>query len=81
LWKVAASNCRKQWEVTYNQGRKTGMETFWDEDCRKRRERRYASGGQWTWTMFDAAARITAESRWKGNGLIEANPEGPLARV
>jgi formylglycine-generating enzyme required for sulfatase activity len=73
-------NHRKQWEVNYNQGRKTGVETYWDEDGRKRWERRYSSDGQWTWSIFDAAGKITAESRWKGKELIEANPEGPLAR-
>ena len=33
-----------------------------------------------TWTIKDASGRVTAESRWKGKTLLEANTEGPLAK-
>ncbi|MGO9259165.1 MAG: SUMF1/EgtB/PvdO family nonheme iron enzyme [Bryobacteraceae bacterium] len=71
---------RKQWEVTYEHGRKTGVETFWDADGRKQWERSYQRDGAWTWKIFDRAGRVIAESLWKGKDLVDANPEGALAR-
>ena len=73
-------NHRKLWEVAYERGRKTGTETLWNPDGSKRWERRYAAGGEWTWTIFDASGNVTAESRWKGKDLLDANTEGPLTR-
>lgn len=63
-------NGRKQWEVTYDHGRKTGVETWWAQDGRKDWERNYAADGTWTWKLFDAAGKVTAESRWKGKDLL-----------
>ena len=71
---------RKQWEVSYRQGRKTGVETYWGADGRKEWERSYAADGGWTWKIFDRGGRVTAESRWKGKELLEANTEGALGR-
>lgn len=71
---------QKQWEVTYRHGRKTGTETYWDAAGRKQWERDYQPDGVWTWKIFDRAGRLTAESRWKGKDLLEANPEGALGR-
>jgi formylglycine-generating enzyme required for sulfatase activity len=70
---------RKQWETTFLHGRKTGLETWWSADGRKQWERNY-TGTTWTWRIFDAAGRVTAESRWQGKQLQDANTEGPLAR-
>jgi formylglycine-generating enzyme required for sulfatase activity len=61
---------RKQWEVTYEHGRKVGVETFWAEDGHKQWERNYGADGAWTWTLFDAAGKVTTESHWKGKDLL-----------
>ena len=76
----AYENRQKLWDVTYERGRKTGVETFWSDDGRKRWERAYSAGGEWTWKLFDAAGKVTAESRWKGKNLIDANTEGALSK-
>ena len=74
------SNGQKQWDVTYNAGRKTGVETWWNDSGRKQWERTYADDGTWTWRLYDAAGRVTAESRWKGKDLLDANVSGRLPR-
>jgi formylglycine-generating enzyme required for sulfatase activity len=73
-------NGHKLWEVSYRHGRKTGVETQWNEDGSKRWERRYSPAGVWTWTIFAASGRVTAESRWNGKDLLDANTEGPLLK-
>jgi formylglycine-generating enzyme required for sulfatase activity len=73
-------NHRKLWDVTYDHGRKIGVETLWSEDGTKRWERHYSADGEWTWTIFGASGKVTAESRWKGKTLLDANTEGPLSR-
>ena len=73
-------NGQKQWDVTYNAGRKTGVETWWSDRGRKQWERAWADDGTWTWRLFDAAGRVTAESRWKGKDLLDANVSGSLPR-
>jgi len=73
-------NHRKLWEVSYDHGRKTGVEMLWNEDGSKRWERHYLADGEWTWTIFDSSGRVSAESRWKGKELLDANTEGPLAK-
>jgi formylglycine-generating enzyme required for sulfatase activity len=66
-------------ESTSPAGRRTGLETGRSADGRKQWERNY-TGDTWTWKLFDAAGRVTAESRWRGKQLLEANTEGPLSR-
>jgi antitoxin component YwqK of YwqJK toxin-antitoxin module len=73
-------NRRKLWEVSYAQGRKTGVETLWNEDGSKRWERRYGPEGEWTWTIFGDSGKVSAESRWQGKELRDANTEGALAK-
>lgn len=73
-------NGQKQWEVTYRAGRKTGVETWWSDSGRKQWERTWADDGTWTWRLLDAAGRVTAESRWKGKNLLDANVGGSLPR-
>jgi hypothetical protein len=70
---------RKQWEATFEAGRKVGTETWWNESGRKQSERTYAPDGAWDWKLFDAAGRIAADSRWHGKTLVDANPAGALA--
>jgi hypothetical protein len=65
-------NGQKQWEATFQAGRKTGVETWWSEAGRKLWERSYGTGGEWTWRLFDAAGHLTSESRWKGKVLLDA---------
>ena len=72
-------NGRKQWQATYDHGRKTGVETYWSSDGRKQWERHYQAGGAWTWTIFDPAGHVAAESRWKGKDLLDASTSGALA--
>ena len=71
---------QKQWEATYRNGRKTGVETWWSASGRKAWERSYADDGTWTWRIFDASGKVTAESRWRGKNLLDANVNGSLAR-
>jgi len=73
-------NHQKLWEVSYAHGRKIGVETLWNEDGSKRWERRYAPAGEWIWTMFGDSGKVTAESRWKGKDLLDANTEGAIAQ-
>ncbi len=70
---------RKEWEATFDGGRKTGLEIWWSPEGRKQWEKRY-TGDTWTWAIFDAAGRAMAESRWRGKQLVDANTEGLLAQ-
>ena len=36
-------------------------------------QKTYAADGQWTWQLFDAAGKQTAESHWRGKTLIDYN--------
>jgi formylglycine-generating enzyme required for sulfatase activity len=69
---------RKQWEASFENGRRTGTETWWNANGSKQWEKRYSPDGAWTWTIFDPAGRVTAESRWRGKNLLDANTEGKL---
>jgi hypothetical protein len=71
---------RKQWEASFQYGRKTGIETWWSEDGHKLWEKTYAAYDIWTWRLFDTAGHVTAESQWKGKILIAANVAGTLSR-
>jgi formylglycine-generating enzyme required for sulfatase activity len=71
-------NGRKQWEATFRAGRKVGAESYWNDKGVKQWERVCGAGGAWTWRLFDATGRTTAESRWKGKDLIDATIEGKL---
>jgi formylglycine-generating enzyme required for sulfatase activity len=63
-------NGQKQWQATFVAGRRTGVETFWNEAGQKIWEKTYADNGEWTWKLFDAAGRVAAESQWKGKDLV-----------
>jgi formylglycine-generating enzyme required for sulfatase activity len=54
-------------------------QTMYYPNGRKQWERHY-TGDTWTWTLFDAVGRVTAESRWRGKQLLDANTEGPLSK-
>jgi hypothetical protein len=63
---------RKQWEATFQAGRRVGTETLWAPDGKKRWEKSYSADGEWTWRIFDREGRQTAESNWKGKVLLDA---------
>lgn len=65
-------NGRKQWEVTFKEGRRTGTEALWTPDGKRCWEKTYRGGGEWTWRVFDKSGRQTAESTWKGKNLLDA---------
>ncbi len=63
-------NGKKQWEATFVAGRRTGVETWWNEAGQKLSERTFASDGAWNWRLFDGNGKVTAESKWKGKNLV-----------
>jgi formylglycine-generating enzyme required for sulfatase activity len=73
-------NGQKQWEATFQSGRKTGVETWWNRTGAKEWERTHGADGTWTWRIYDAAGKVSAESRWQGKKLLDANAEGSLSR-
>ncbi len=68
-------NGQRQWEVSFESGHKSGVETFWSADGKKQWERDHASDGTWTWRVFyDSGAhsgQLAAESRWRGKDLVD----------
>jgi hypothetical protein len=50
---------------------KAGTEAYRRPDGSKQWERTYAEDGTWTWRIYDAAGKVTAESRWRGKTLLE----------
>jgi formylglycine-generating enzyme required for sulfatase activity len=62
----------RQWTADFHLGRKTGDEVFYRADGSKEWEKIYAADDQWTWQLFDAAGKQTAESHWHGKTLIDA---------
>jgi len=73
-------NGQKQWEAEIQSGRRSGVETWWNSAGAKQWERTYGAGGTWTWRIYDASSKVSAESRWQGKKLLEANPTGSLSR-
>jgi hypothetical protein len=62
---------RKQWEATFRAGRKVGTETLWKPDGVKQWERIYEPGNRWTWSVYDGAGHLQAQSRWQGKDLTD----------
>jgi hypothetical protein len=69
---------QRQWEALFVAGHRTGIETYWSAAGAKQWERSFGSGDVWTWTLYDTGGHITAQSRWHGKQLVDANPEGAL---
>jgi len=42
-------------------------------DGSKEWQKTYGVDGQWTWQLFDAAGKQTAESHWGGKTLVDYN--------
>jgi len=72
---------KPQWIAHFHLGRKTGDEVFYRADGSKQWEKFHADDGTWTWRQFDAAGRLTAESRWHDKTLLSFSlgPENPEA--
>jgi hypothetical protein len=70
-------NGAKQWESTYAAGRKTGTETLWTSNAKKKWERIFGPDGASTWIVYDEAGNALATSKWKGKTLIDPPPPPP----
>jgi hypothetical protein len=65
-------NGTRQWIAEFHLGRKIGDEVFYRVDGSKAWQKTYGADGHWTWRLFDAAGKQTAESHWRGKTLIDA---------
>jgi formylglycine-generating enzyme required for sulfatase activity len=63
----------RQWTAEFHLGRKIGDEVFYRADGSKEWQKIYGADGQWTWQLFDAAGKQTAESHWRGKTLVDYN--------
>jgi hypothetical protein len=66
---------KKKWEVTYNAGRKTDQETFWDPHGLKVWEKFHKVNGTSVWTQYWPNGKKKAQSTWRGY-----KAEGPAMR-
>ena len=62
-----------QWTADFHLGRKVGDEVFYRTDGSKQWQKTYGSDDEWTWLLFDAAGKQTAESHWRGKTLVDAS--------
>jgi hypothetical protein len=59
-----------KWQTTYEAGRKTGTETYWFPDGRKKWERRYSADGTWHWLRWNESGSLISSSTWRAKTLI-----------
>jgi hypothetical protein len=62
----------RQWTAEFHLGRKIGNEVFYRADSSKEWQKTHGADGQWTWQLFDATGKQTAESHWRGKTLLNA---------
>jgi hypothetical protein len=62
----------RQWTAEFHLGRKVGNEVFYRADGSKEWQKTYGADDAWTWQLFDAAGRPTAESHWRSKTLVDA---------
>ena len=72
----------KQYEVTWVDGRKTGSETYWNDDGKKLWEWDHQANGVGTWTQWWPTGALKHVSHWV-NGVCQGeasaySPEGKL---
>jgi hypothetical protein len=75
-------NGQKQWEVTYTNGLKTGMETYWNPAGKVLWSWNHEGDGKETWTQYWPNGKKKSESEWRGfmaQGTAKRwSPEGVL---
>ncbi len=64
-------NGKPQWTADFHLGRKIGDEIFYRADGSKEWQKTYGADGQWTWQLFDATGKQTAESHWRNKTLLD----------
>ncbi len=67
------ANGKPMWRVQFHLGERAGVETLRREDGRLRWEKRYAAGGEWSWTLYDGEGKVAATSRWQGKHLLSSS--------
>jgi formylglycine-generating enzyme required for sulfatase activity len=70
-------NGNKQWSANFHLGKKIGEEVFYRADGTRECVKSYGEDGAWTWRLFDAAGKQTAESHWRGKTLVDGNGARP----
>ena len=59
------NNGTRQWDVTFQNGRKTGTETYWGPDGKKRWAWQHRANDPSIWTQWWPDGKKKAESTWK----------------
>jgi formylglycine-generating enzyme required for sulfatase activity len=63
---------KPQWTTDFHLGRRTGDEVFYRADGSKEWEKVYGADDTWTWRIFDASGKQTAESHWRSKTLVDS---------
>jgi len=64
-------NGKRMWRVNFHLGEMTGAETYFRADGTRYWEKQHQPDGRWSWTLFDASGKRTAESSWQGKHLLK----------
>ena len=64
---------KRQWTAEFHLGRNIGDESFYRDDGSKVWQKTYGAHDAWSWQLFDAAGKQTAESHWNGKTLVDAS--------
>ncbi|WP_420238779.1 exo-alpha-sialidase [Telmatobacter bradus] len=68
----------KQWTSAYHLGRKIGEEVFYRADGSIAWKKTHAADGSWSWTVYDATGKQTAESHWNNMTLASDSISAPV---
>lgn len=60
-----------QWETNFSNGKKTGLERYYQRDGKLKWEKEYKADGILQWRTFGPGGKKKAESRWKNKALLE----------
>ena len=63
-------NGQKQWQADYHAGRKAGEETYWSPDGARQWRKVHKDDGTYDWYIYDSAGKLTAQSEWRGENLL-----------
>ena len=76
-------NGKKQWEVSFQDGRKVGAETFWSAAGKVEWKWDHRPDGVSVWTQYWPDGKKKAESSWRDNRCVGLamlwNPDGKVA--